>query len=51
VSLAYDHTRGPGEATETTLDMTSPQNKVLTKPVLKPREKPYMDVKSLETLN
>lgn len=51
VSLAYDHTRGPGEATRTTPDMSSPQNKVLTKPVLTPREMPFLDVKSLEALN
>lgn len=51
VSLAYDHTRAPGEAMGTTPDMSSPQNKVLTKPVLTPREMPFMDVKSLETLN
>ena len=38
-------------ATGTAPDMSSPQNKVLTKPVLTPREMPFMDVKSLEILN
>ena len=31
--------------------MTSPQNKVLTKPILTQKEMPVIDVKSLETLN
>ncbi len=51
VSLAYDYTRGPQEAKGTTLEMASPQNKVLTQPVLTQREMPVSNLKNLEPLN
>lgn len=51
VSIAYDYTGVPRDAKGVALDMTSPQNKVLTKPILTQKEMPVIDVKSLETLN
>lgn len=51
VSIAYDYTEVPRGAKGVALDTTSPQNKVLTKPILTQKEMPVMDVKSLEILN
>lgn len=51
LSLAYDYTGGPRDAKGTTLDMASPQNKVLTQPVLTQREMPASNIKNLEPLN
>jgi hypothetical protein len=50
VSIAYDYTGVPRDEKGMALDMASPQNKVLTKPILSQEAMPVVDVKSIETI-
>lgn len=50
VSIAFDYTGIPRDEKGKALDTYSPQNKVLTAPVLTRKKMPVVEVKSIETI-